>query len=211
MLRSATKQTRRVLRRSRTIPRVAQSVRQHSPDGTEGALGVLPSLVVVGFVVGIGGTIAYVVDDQTDAAIKYLNSKTASYRTRNTGMMYDQWSDIAPFREVVLHQHYDSNHCFSLHNLFGMVIKSKVDQITPATESLLEIINFFLLWKYDDDDKDIDSARLKKLLGSQCITLHTILTEIRDEEAKSWHQIESDNLNEVVDFLDKLYKVEMNR
>ena len=46
---------------------------------------------------------------------------------------------------------------------------------------------------------------------SEFDTIRDILTEIRDDEAKGWHQADSENLNEVVDFLDKLYKVEMNR
>ena len=212
MLRSATKQTSRVLRRSRTIPRVAQSVRQHSPDDTEGAESVLSKIAIISCVFSIGNTIAYVADSPLNSAAKRSDEeKETSYRTRNTWMMYDQWSAMARCREAVLNKRYNSNHSFSLHNLFGMTNKSNIDQIKGAPVSVAAVIRFFLWWKIYDDDKDINSAHLKEQLGSQFATFHSILTEIRDEEAKSWHQADSDNLNEVIGFLDKMSKMEMNK
>ena len=211
MLRSATKQTSRVLRRSRTIPRVAQSVRHHCTGDTEGDLGVLSSLVVVGSVVGIGGTIAYFAEDQIDAAIRLFSSKEASYRSRNTDTMRAKWYSIAPSRKGVLNKTYNNNHYLDLHKLFGIANKSNIDQITPAPKSVADVIQFFLWWKFYDDDKIIDSACLKERLGPRFFLFHEILNEIRDEEAKSWHQADSDNLNEVIGFLDKMSKMEMNR
>ena len=211
MLRSATNQTSRVLRRSRTIPRVGQSVRQHSPAGPAGGLSGSSKIAIISCVVGLGHTIACLTDVQIEAGARFLGSHDASYRSRNTWMMYDQWSAITPSRKAVLNKTYNNNHYFNLHNLFGIANKSNIDQITPAPKSVADVIQFFLWWKFYDDDKIIDSACLKERLGPRFFLFHEILNEIRDEEAKSWHQADSDNLNEVIGFLDKMSKMEMNR
>ena len=211
MLRSATKHTSRVLRRSRTIPRVAKSVRQHSPAGTEGGLSGSSKIAIISCVVGLGGTVAYVANYEMKQAEQRLAKAVAKHRFDNTTRMFDEWFDMASSREAVLHKRYNSDGYFNLHKLIAIGNQSKVDQITPAPESVADVIRFFLLWKSLEKRSTIDSADLKKQLGSQFATFHEILNEIRDDEAKGWHQIESDNLNEVIDFLDKISKMEMDR
>ena len=89
-----------------------------------------------------------------------------------------------------------------------MANKSKAGQTTPVPKSVANVIHFFLLRKFHRDDDTIDLADLKKYLGSEFGILHRILTEIRDEEAKSWDEADSDNPNEVVNFLDEISKME---
>ena len=88
-----------------------------------------------------------------------------------------------------------------------MANKSNTGQTTPVPESVDDVIQFFLLWKFCHDNKTIDSARLKKCLGSQLDTFHDILTEIhRDDEPMGRDEADVNRLNKVIDFLDELAK-----
>ena len=211
MLRSATKQTRRVLRRSRTIPRVAKSVRHHSTVVTEGAMGVLPKLAIMGLVVGVGGATAYVAQVPLDPAAEHLAVEMARYRSHNAMLMSDEWSAIAPSREAVLNKTYKSNRYLDLHKLLGMANNSKADQTTPVPKSVDDVIQFFIRWKNHHDNKTINSVDLRKYLGSRFRTFHDILTKIHDDEAREWDEADLNNLNEVVDFLDEISKMKMDR
>ena len=86
--------------------------------------------------------------------------------------------------------------------------KSEADKATRAPTSVDDVIHFFLLWKNHCDDDTIDSARLKEYIGSRFDTFRDTLKEIRDDEASDWHDADSDILNEVIDFLDEISKME---
>ena len=173
---------------------------------TEGALDVLPKLAIMGLVVGVGGATAYVAQVPLDPAAEHLAVEMARYRSHNAMLMSDEWSAIAPSRRTVLNKTYKSNRYLDLHKLLGMANKSKADQTTLVPESVDDVIQFFLRWKSHHDNKTINSVELKEYLGSKFDTFHDILTKIRDEEARDWHQADSDNLKKVVDFLDELSK-----
>ena len=263
MLRSATRQTSRVLRRSRTIPRVGQSGRQHSPDGTEGAQSVLTTLAMMGTNVAlvfsileqrrsdnqrlemgqmicemqqqiikrnqemiewnqeISKKVQEIIEmNQEKREMEYqkiervqqkIERQITKAREDNARQMFDEWSSIAPSRKAVLNKRYNNNQYLYLHKLLGMANKSEADKATPAPKSVANVIRFFLRWKFHHDNKTIDSVDLKKYLGSQFDTFRDILTEIRGDETRDWDEADLDNLNEVVDFLDKLSKMEMDR
>ena len=140
-----------------------------------------------------------------------MEKESTKARKDNAHQMFVEWSAIDRSREAVLNKCNKSNWYFSPHKLLGMANKSKADQTTPAPKSVDDVIQFFLRWKFHHDNKTIDSVDLKKYLGSEFDTIHDILTEIRDEEAQGWHQADFDNMNEVVDFLDEISKMEMDR
>ena len=213
MLRSATKQTRRVLSRVRTNPRIAHSVRHQSAGGTEGALLGTPTPGIVASFVGIGGGFAYVSYYEMKQSEQRLAEAAARHRFDNTRRMFDEWIDMSSSRKAVLHKRYNnSDGYFNLHKLIAMGDRSTVDQSTPAAESFVMVIDFFLKWEYYDDNKTIDSAQMKKYIGPEFKTIHKVLTEIRDEEEfKSRHQIDSDKLSDVLRFLDKMSKMETER
>ena len=209
MLRSATKQTRRALSRVRTNRRVAQSVRHQSAGGTEGALLVTPTPAIVGYVVGIGGGLASVSNYyEMKQAEQRLAEAEARHRFDNTMRMFNEWFGMASSREAVLHKRYNSDGHFNLHKLIAMGNQSKVHQTKPAPASVANVMGFFLLWQSLEKSGTINSADLKERIGSQLATFHDILTEIRDEEAKSWDKADSDRLDSVVDFLDEVSKRE---
>ena len=110
------------------------------------------------------------------------------------------------FDLFAISKRYDSNPNFNLHKLFGIANNWKVDQTTPAPKSVDDVIQFFLWWKFYHDNKTINSDDLKERLGSEFDTFHDILKDISDDEARDWCDADSDNLNEVVDFLDGLSK-----
>ena len=207
MLRSATKQTRRVLSQVRTNPRVAQSVRHQSAGGTEGALLVTPTPAIVGFVGGIGGAVACVANYETKQSEQRQAEAEARHRFDNTVRMIDEWSDLSSSREAVLHKRHNSDSYFNLHKLIAKGNRSKVDQSTPVPDSVADVMRFFLLWEYLEKRGTINSADLKEYLEPEFDTVCDILTEIRDEEAEGWHQIDSDRLNDVLRFLDEVSKM----
>ena len=208
MLRSATKQTRRALSRVRTNRRVAQSVRHQSAGGTEGALLVTPTPAIVGSVVVIGGGLAYLADHETKQSKQWQAEAEARHRFDNTMRMFNEWFGMASSREAVLHKRHNSDGHFNLHKLIAMGNQSKVHQTKPAPASVANVMGFFLLWQSLEKSGTINSADLKERIGSQLATFHDILTEIRDEEAKSWDKADSDRLDSVVDFLDEVSKRE---
>ena len=227
MLRFATNQTSRALFRSRTIPRVAQSVRHQSAGVTEEAMGVFPTIAMMGTTVVLGGSILEQQRwDKNKIEIKQkkieieqkiiqieqeeTERESTKDRAKNTDQMSDKWSAIDRSREAVLNKCNKSNWYFSPHKLLGMANKSKANKATRAPKSVVEVIQFFLRWKFHHDNKTIDSVDLKKYLGSEFDTIHDILTEIRDEEAQGWHQADFDNMNEVVDFLDEIFEMKMD-
>ena len=211
MLRSATKQTRRVLSRVRTIPRVARSARHQRAGGTEGALLITPTPAIVASFVGIGGGFTYVSYYEMKRSEQRLAETEAKHRFDNTTRMCNDWLVMASSRKAVLHKRYKSVGYFNLHKLIAIGNQSKVDQGTPAPESVANVMGFFLLWRSLEKRGTIDSADLKQQLGSQLATFHKVLTEIRDEEAESWHKTDFDNLNKVVDFLNDISKMETER
>ena len=205
MLRSATKQTRRVLSRARTNPTVAHSVRHHSAGGAEGALLITPTPAIVGSVVGIGGGLAYAANYETKQSKQRQAEAEARHRFDNTTRMFDEWFDMSSSRRAVLHKRYNRDGYFNLHKLVATTTnKSTIVNTKPVPESVADVMRFFIEWEYYDNNKTIDSADLKEYLGSEFYTIHKILTEIRDEEAKSWHKTDLDRLDSVVDFLDKI-------
>ena len=209
MLRSATKQTRRVLSRLRTNPRVAQSVRHQSASGTEGALLITPTPAMVGFVIGSSGAVAYLTDYETKQSKQRQAEAEAKHRFNNTKRMLNEWFDMSSSLKAVLHERYNSDGHLNLHKRVAKATnKSTIVNTKPAPKNFLKVIRFFMQWEYYDNNKTIDSARLKKYLGSEFDTFRDILAEIRDEEATSWHKADKDNLNKVVDFLDEVSKRE---
>ena len=150
-------------------------------------------------------------DKRIEMEQKRTERESTKDRAKNTDQMSDKWSAIDRSREAVLNKCNKSNWYFSPHKLLGMANKSKANKATRAPKSVVEVIQFFLRWKFHHDNKTIDSVDLKKYLGSEFDTIHDILTEIRDEEAQGWHQADFDNMNEVVDFLDEISKMEMDR
>ena len=170
---------------------------------------IVGSVVGVGGVVGIGGTVAYVADYEMKQSEQRLVEAEARHRFDNTVRMFDEWSDMASSRNAVLHKRYNSDGYFNLYKLVAPTTnKSTIVNTTPTPKSFLEVIRFFLQWEYYDNNKTIDSADLKKYLGSEFDTVRDILTKVRDEEANSWHKTDSDNLNKVVDFLNDISKME---
>ena len=190
---------------------MAQSVRHHSAGGTEGALGVLSQLAMMGCAVVLGSSIL----EQRRSEKKIIKIKqermereSTQARKDNTNKMFVKWHTMSPSREAVLNETYKNNWYFNLHKLFGMANKSKADETTRAIELAGDVIWFFILWKSLDDDGEIDSVDLKERLGSQFFFFRKILKEISGEEAKDWHQADLNNLNKVVAFLDKISKME---
>ena len=135
-----------------------------------------------------------------------LPGKIAIACENNTNQMSVAWSEMALSRKAVLNKTYKSNLFSDLRELLGMANNSKADETTPAPDSVDDVMQFFLWWKFYQDNKTIDSTHLMKRLGSEFDAFHDILTEIRDDEASDWDEADSDNLSEVVDFLDELSK-----
>ena len=145
-------------------------------------------------------------DKRIEMEQKRTERESTKARKKNNDQMSDEWSAIAPSRMAVLNKTYKSNLFSDLLELLGMANKSKADQTTPAPESVDDVIQFFLWWKFYHDNKTINSDDLKERLGSEFDTFHDILKDISDDEARDWCDADSDNLNEVVDFLDGLSK-----
>ena len=148
-------------------------------------------------------------------------SKRSKQFDDNHTKLSKDWRDIADSRKAVLHQHDDVlNAVFpflhtwnvtnvqSRHGGATTTNKSTAANTKPAPESFLEVIRFFIEWKRLHDDKTIDSANLKNHLLSDFDTFHKVLTEVREKEAKSWHKIDKDRLRDVLDFLDKISKMD---
>ena len=129
-------------------------------------------------------------------------------RAKNTHQMSFEWSSIDPSREAVLNKTYKSNRYLKLHKLLGMANNSKPDKATRAPQSVANIMHFFLRWKNRHDDDTINSVGLKEYLGSEFGAFRDILIKIRDHEARDWDEADSDILNEVIDFLDEVSKME---
>ena len=84
---------------------------------------------------------------------------------------------------------------------------STADQTEQATESVAVLIDFLLLWKHHHNEGDVNSDRLKEHLGLEFSYFHKILTKIhRDEGLMGQDEVDRNNLNEVVAFLDELSK-----
>ena len=150
-------------------------------------------------------------DKRIEMEQKRTERESTKARKKNNDQMSDEWSAIAPSRMAVLNKTYKSNLFSDLLELLGMANKSKADQTTLVPESVDDVIQFFLRWKSHHDNKTINSVELKEYLGSKFDTFHDILTKIRDEEARDWHQADSDNLKKVVNFLDEISRMEMDR
>ena len=156
---------------------------------------------------------------------KKIEEEKKGRQVNRTTALFDEWREMRDSRKAVLHAHDDvpntvfpSLHTWivtnfqNLNKLIAMGDRSTVDQSTPAAESFVMVIDFFLKWEYDDDNKTIDSVQMKKYIGPEFKTIHKVLTEIRDEEEfKSRHQIDSDKLSDVLRFLDKMSKMETER
>ena len=156
---------------------------------------------------------------------KKIEEEKKGRQVNRTTALFDEWREMRDSRKAVLHAHDDvpntvfpSLHTWivtnfqNLNKLIAMGDRSTVDQSTPAAESFVMVIDFFLKWEYYDDNKTIDSAQMKKYIGPEFKTIHKVLTEIRDEEEfKSRHQIDSDKLSDVLRFLDKMSKMETER
>ena len=169
---------------------------------------ITPTSAIVGSVVGIGGGLAYLADQKTKQSKQRQAEAEARHRLDNTARMFDEWFDMASSRKAVLHKRYNGDGYFNLHKLFAKGNRSEVDQSTPVPKSVAAVMRFCIEWKYYDDNKTINSADLKEYLGSEFNTVRDVLTEIRDEEAKSWHKTDKERLRDVVDFLDKISKRE---
>ena len=155
---------------------------------------------------------------------KKAKTEETNVRRENTNQMSNIWNGMADSRRAVLNR---QNGVLSTIGKFlrtsyntifqtqqggrTMMNKSKANQTTPAPESVDDVIQFFLRWKSHHDNKTINSVELKEYLGSKFDTFHDILTKIRDEEARDWHQADSDNLKKVVNFLDEISRMEMDR
>ena len=135
-----------------------------------------------------------------------IENEITKARKNNTDQMSVAWSEMALSRKAVLNKTYKSNLFSDLRELLGMANNSKADETTPAPDSVDDVMQFFLWWKFYQDNKTIDSTRLMKRLGSQFRAFRKILKDIRDNEASDWDEADSDNLSEVVDFLDELSK-----
>ena len=225
MLRFATNQTSRALFRSRTIPRVAQSVRHHSAGVTEEAMGVFPTLAMMGTTVLLGSSILEqrrwdknkieikqkkIEIEQKIIEIEQEQREIESEKARqdNARQMSVEWSSMHPSRKAVLNKRNKNNLFSTLRKLLGMANNSKADETTPVPDDVADVINFFLLWKNHRDDDTIDSTRLKKYIKSEFRAFRDTLKDIRDDEARDWDEADSDILNEVVDFLDDISKME---
>ena len=123
-------------------------------------------------------------------------------------MMCNDWLGMSSSRKAVLHKRHNSDGHFNLHKLIVKGNQSKVDQTKPTPDSVANVMGFFLLWQSLEESGTINSADLKKQLGSQINTFQKALTEIRNKEAGSWHKIDSDNLDTVLHFLDKISRME---
>ena len=168
---------------------------------------ITPTSAIVGSVVGIGGGLAYLADQKTKQSKQRQAEAEARHRFDNTVRMIDEWSDLSSSREAVLHKRHNSDSYFNLHKLIAKGNRSKVDQSTPVPDSVADVMRFFLLWEYLEKRGTINSADLKEYLEPEFDTVCDILTEIRDEEAEGWHQIDSDRLNDVLRFLDEVSKM----
>ena len=153
--------------------------------------------------------------------ISESESKRSKQCNDNLAELLGFWEEIADSRNAVLHRHDDvPNAVFpflhtwivtngqSRHGGAKATNKSTAANIKPAPKNFLKVIRFFMQWEYYDNNKTIDSADLKQQLGSEFDTFRDILAEIRDEEATSWHETDSNNLNKVVDFLNDISKME---
>ena len=170
---------------------------------------ITPTSAIVGSIVGIGGAVACVANYETKQSKQRQAEAEARHRSDNTMRMFNEWLVMASSREAVFHKRYNNNDgYFDLHKLIAMGNRSKVDQGTPAPESVANVMGFFLSWRSLEKSDTINSADLKKRIGSQLATFHKVLAEIRDEEAKGWHKTDFDNLNKVVDFLNDISKME---
>ena len=188
---------------------MTRSVSQLIAGGAEGALLVTPAPAIVASVIGIGGTVAYLADQEMKQSKQRQAEAEAKHRFNNTKRMLNEWFDMSSSRRAVLHKRYNRDGYFNLHKLVATTTnKSTIVNTKPAPKNFLKVIRFFMQWEYYDNNKTIDSARLKKYLGSEFDTFRDILAEIRDEEATSWHKADKDNLNKVVDFLDEVSKRE---
>ena len=129
----------------------------------------------------------------------------------------NNWREIAHSRNAVLDRHdgvlnavfrfldtWNDTNVQSWHGGAPETKKSTVVNTKPAPESFREVIRFFIDWGYHHNNKTIDSARLKEYVGPDCEKLRGILTEVRGDEAKSWDKADKDNLEKVVNILDKL-------
>ena len=193
---------------------MVQSVRHHSAGVTEEAMGVFPTLAMTGTTVLLGSSI-WKQRRSDKKKIEMEREKTekefTEARQDNTDQMSDKWSSMHLSREAVLNKTYKRNLSFILRKLLPWVKKSEADETTRAPKCVDDVIHFFLRWKNRHDDDTIDSARLKKNLGAEFFDVRDTLKEIRDEEAKGWHEADSTNLNEVVDFLDEIFEMKMDR
>ena len=170
---------------------------------------VTPAPAIVASVIGIGGTVAYLADQEMKQSKQRQAEAEARHRFDNTVRMLNDWLGMTSSREAVLHKRYNSDGYFNLHKLIATATnKSTVDQTKPVPQSVADLMGFFLLWQSLEKSGTINSADLKQQFGSQLATFHKILTKIRDEEAKSWHQTDLDRLRSVVDFLDEISKME---
>ena len=129
-------------------------------------------------------------------------------RQDNARQMSVEWSSMHPSRKAVLNKRNRNNLFSTLRKLLGMANNSKADETTPVPDDVADVINFFLLWKNHRDDDTIDSTRLKKYIKSEFRAFRDTLKDIRDDEARDWDEADSDILNEVVDFLDDISKME---
>ena len=150
-------------------------------------------------------------DERKETEQERRERESTKARKDNTNQMFDKWSSIAPSREAVLNKTYKGNWFSKLRKLLGMADKSKADETTPAPDSVDDVIQFFIRWKNHHDNKTINSVDLRKYLGSRFRTFHDILTKIHDDEAREWDEADLNNLNEVVDFLDEISKMKMDR
>ena len=167
------------------------------------------------------GTNIWMIRRQSASEGKKSEKEDMERREENTTLLSKDWREIADFREAVLHRHdgvlnavFPFLHTWivtnvqSRHGSATTTNKPTVVNTKPAPKSFVEVIRFFGQWEYFHKHKTIDSARLKDSLGSEPDKFRDILTEIRDEEAKGWHKADSDNLKAVIDFLDKISKME---
>ena len=141
---------------------------------------------------------------------KRIERESEKARQDNARQMSVEWSSMHLSREAVLKKRNKSNRFSILRKLLRWVKKWKADKTTRAPTSVASIIQFFIRWKNRRDDDTIDSARLKEYIGSRFDTFHDILTEIRDDEARDWGGADVNKLNKVIDFLDKISKMEMD-
>ena len=178
---------------------------------------VFQNVAVAGTLIGVGITIW----TERQLQVSESERKRSEQCNDNLAELLGFWDEIAASREAVLHRHDDvPNAVFgflytsnvtdvqSRHGGAMATKKSTIANTKPAPKNFLKVIRFFMQWEYYDNNKTIDSADLKQQLGSEFDTFRDILAEIRDEEATSWHETDSNNLNKVVDFLNDISKME---